>query len=113
MDGANLLEQFLQVGAREGYDKLRCLRAQFANFVGVIRGSDRPRITGADALASVEAIESETPCITIGYRSATCRSTCRGRPCESMKFSEMISNQSTAGVCSRIWLKCGVRRPMP
>jgi predicted dehydrogenase len=42
----------------EGYDKLRCLRAQFANFVGVIRGSDRPRITSADALASVEVIET-------------------------------------------------------
>ena len=42
----------------EGYDKLRSLRAQFANCVGVVRGLERPRITGADALASVEAIEA-------------------------------------------------------
>jgi predicted dehydrogenase len=42
----------------EGYDKLRCLRAQFANFVEVIRGRERPRITSADALASVEVIEA-------------------------------------------------------
>lgn len=41
-----------------GYDKLRCLRAQFANFVEVVRGSGRPRITSADALASVEVIEA-------------------------------------------------------
>jgi len=30
----------------------------FANFVEVVRGSGRPRITGADALASVEVIEA-------------------------------------------------------
>jgi len=42
----------------EGYDKLRCLRAQFANFVDVVRGVGRPRIASADALASVEVIEA-------------------------------------------------------
>jgi len=42
----------------QGYDKLRCLRAQFANFVGVVSGREAPRITAADALASVEVIET-------------------------------------------------------
>lgn len=42
----------------KGYDKLRCLRAQFQNFIGVVRGEDSPRITRADALASVLVIEA-------------------------------------------------------
>src|SRR6516164_6636080 len=39
--------------------------------------------------------------------------TWRGRPPESMKFSEMISNQSNCGWCSRMWAKCTVRNPSP
>lgn len=42
----------------QGYDKLRCLRAQFQNFIGVVRGEETPRITPADALASVLVIEA-------------------------------------------------------
>lgn len=51
----------------EGYDKLRCLRAQFVNFVGVVQGSDRRRITAADALASVEVIEAAYASASAGH----------------------------------------------
>ena len=42
----------------KGYDKLACLRAQFANFVEVVQGPGSPRITSEDALASVQVIEA-------------------------------------------------------
>jgi predicted dehydrogenase len=41
-----------------GYDKVGCLRAQFADFLAVIRGEAAPRMTAEDALASVEVIEA-------------------------------------------------------
>ena len=46
-----------------GYQKRAALRAQVENFVGVVRGTDKPRVTPTDALASVRAIEA-------AYRSA-------------------------------------------
>ena len=51
----------------------------------------------------IGTIDSDTPCMTMGYRSATCSRTYRGRPCESMKFSEMISNQSTGGCRDKMY----------
>ena len=42
----------------KGYDKIACLRAQFANFIDVVRGTGAPRITREDALASVQVVEA-------------------------------------------------------
>ena len=42
----------------KGYDKIASLRAQFTNFVDVVRGTGSPRITREDALASVQVIEA-------------------------------------------------------
>lgn len=39
-----------------GYDKVAALAAQLDNFCGAIRGEELLRITGADALASVETV---------------------------------------------------------
>lgn len=41
-----------------GYDKGAAFRSQLQNFVGTIAGTDEPRITDADALASVQVIEA-------------------------------------------------------
>jgi predicted dehydrogenase len=46
-----------------GYDKVAAFTAQLRNFVGTIGGTETPRITDADALASVRVIEA-------AYRSA-------------------------------------------
>ncbi|MEM7024198.1 MAG: hypothetical protein AAF637_16650 [Pseudomonadota bacterium] len=47
-----------------GYDKNRAFQNQLTNFVGVCQGNDSPRITEADARASVQVIEA-------AYRSAS------------------------------------------
>lgn len=41
-----------------GYDKTVALRRQIENFVATIRGTELPRITAEDALASVQVIEA-------------------------------------------------------
>jgi predicted dehydrogenase len=41
-----------------GYDKVQAFSSQIDNFVGAIRGEEPPRITLADALASVEVIDA-------------------------------------------------------
>jgi predicted dehydrogenase len=42
----------------KGYDKVQAFASQIKNFAGTIRGQDLLRITGEDALASVEVIEA-------------------------------------------------------
>jgi predicted dehydrogenase len=41
-----------------GYDKVGSLRKQLDNFCATLRGTELPRITGDDALASVQVIEA-------------------------------------------------------
>ena len=41
-----------------GYDKLAAFRAQLANFAGAVRGTGRPAVTPADAIASVDVVEA-------------------------------------------------------
>lgn len=42
----------------KGYDKLGSFVAQLRNFAGCIRGDEQPLITGEDALASVQVVET-------------------------------------------------------
>jgi len=42
----------------KGYDKLGSFVAQLRNFAGCVRGGEQPLITGEDALASVQVIET-------------------------------------------------------
>src|SRR6185295_9741652 len=65
------------------------------------------------SIGSGDPTDIETPCITIGYRSAIWSSTHAGRPPVSRKFSVTISNQSTGGFLLRMWPKWAVRRPTP
>jgi len=48
--------RWVQFGS--GYDKIGALKNQLENFVGVVKGEQRPLITPVDALASVKVIET-------------------------------------------------------
>lgn len=63
-----------------GYHKVRAFRAQLENFVRAVRGEEEPRVTLADALASVEVIEAAYRALQAGRWTAVAPFHRRRRP---------------------------------